>query len=141
MPVQSMLSEFSVGNSTLRPVMDAADAEPAESTSKTGRKPGRKKLKSKALDRRAHIALFVLREDVTRALAAHAVSQHPPLARRDGRADDMAAKLEALAELAAEVAAASPHLRSLAAGSRANAVRAYDGLRAARAQPPRAAAL
>ena len=128
MPVQSMLSEFSVGNSTLRPVMDAADAEPAESTSKTGGKPGRKKLKSKALDRRAHIALFVLRETsrvrsphmpYLSILLSHDVTgvpmTWPPNSKRSP-------------SWLQKSLAASPHLRSLAAGSRANAVRAYDGL-------------
>ena len=140
MPVQSMLSEFSVGNSTLRPVMDAADAEPAESTSKPAESRSQEAKVESARPSRAHCALRAAR-DVTRALAAHAVSQHPPLARRDRRADDMAAKLEALAELAAEVARREPASalsRRRLARKRGARVRRP---RAARAQSIRAAAL
>ena len=128
MPVQSMLSEFSVGNSTLRPVMDAADAEPAEGIAKPAENRVARKAKvESARPSRAH-CLFVLRE------TSRVRSPHMPylsiLLSHDvtGVPMSMAAKLEALADWLQKSLAASPHLRSLAAGSRANAVRAYDGL-------------
>jgi len=122
MPVQSLLSEFSVGNSTMKPVMDALDAEAsAPSNAGGGVLGGRKRNKARALDRRAHIVLLVLRESgrpsspimpYASLLLSHDVSGVPMLWEPGSTRHQRA----------------SAHLKSMGGATRAQVLRHFDTL-------------
>ena len=123
-PVGSLLSTFSVGNSTLRPVMDAVEAEasaPIETSVDKLRGDGRKRKKVRATDKRAFMCLLVLRE------AARARSAMMPYI-SVLLSHDVSGVPMTWGPNSDRLHRATPALRAMAALSRASTLRNYEAV-------------